>query len=196
MQNIAGLSKLPALPFRKKTTYIEPMKKILVYPDEILRTEAKPVENIDGELQKLIDDMAETMYKAKGVGLAANQVGVLKRLFVMDISQGENGERGELVVLINPRIIGTEGQDVMEEGCLSVPGFSAKLKRPAVVCVKALDREGNEIELEGKGLFARCVLHELDHLDGICFVDRLSPIKKAMFRKRWQKIKAEQEAKV
>ncbi len=196
MRNIVSVCRPLALPFHKETTYIKHMKKILVYPDEILRTKAKPIKNIDGELQKLIDEMAETMYKAKGVGLAANQVGVLKRLFVMDVTQGEDGKRGELVVLINPKIIGCEGQEVMEEGCLSVPDFSAKLKRPATICVKAFDREGNEIELEGSGLFARCVQHELDHLDGICFVDRLSPIKKAMFRKRWQKIRAEKEQKV
>ncbi len=170
------------------------MKKILVYPDEILRTRAEPVKEIDGRLQNLIDEMAETMYKAKGVGLAANQVGVLKRLFVMDVSQDEKGGRGELIVLINPEIVGSEGHELMEEGCLSVPDFSAKLKRPAKICVKALDREGKEVELEGGGLFARCVLHELDHLDGICFVDRLSPIKKALFRKRWQKIRAEKLA--
>lgn len=170
------------------------MKKILIYPHEILQKKAEPVKNIDGQLQKLIDEMAETMYHSKGVGLAANQVGELKRLFVMDITQGEDGKKGELIVLINPEIVEAEGQEVMEEGCLSVPEFSAKLKRPAKICVKAYDRDGKEIELEGSGLFARCVLHELDHLDGVCFVDRLSPIKKAMFRKKYQKIVAQRQS--
>ncbi len=160
--------------------------KILVYPHEILKTKARPVERIDGNLQKFIDDMITLMYKAKGVGLAANQVGKILRLFVMDVTGSE--EPPNPVVIINPIITATDGNEVAEEGCLSVPNYSAKLKRPAIVEVKGYDRHGKEIRLEADGLAARCIQHEIDHLDGVCFVDRLSPLKRSMFRKKWPKI--------
>ena len=160
--------------------------KILVYPHEILKTRARPVEKIDGALQKFIDDMIIMMYKAKGVGLAANQVGETLRLFVMDVSGSD--ESSNPIVIINPVITEVDGSEVAEEGCLSVPNYSAKLKRPAIVEVKGYDRHGKEIRLEADGLAARCIQHEIDHLDGICFVDRLSPLKRSMFRKKWPKI--------
>ncbi len=160
--------------------------KILVYPHEILKKKAEPVGTIDGALQDFIDEMIELMYKAKGVGLAANQVGRAIRLFVMDVSGSE--EPPNPVVIINPVITALEGSEIAEEGCLSVPQYSAKLKRAALVEVKGFDRNGKEIRLEGEGLAARCLQHEIDHLDGICFVDRLSPLKRTMFRKKWPKI--------
>ncbi len=158
---------------------------ILIYPHEILSARAKPVEKIDQEFQDFVDRMIRTMYVAKGVGLAANQVGSLLRVVVMDISQ----ERGrEQIVLVNPVITAAEGSEKAEEACLSVPGYAATLVRPSEVEVKGFDRHGKEISLQGDGLFARCVQHELDHLDGICYVDRLSPLKKGLFRKKWRKI--------
>ncbi len=163
--------------------------KIYVYPHEILKKKAEPVRNIDGALQQFIDEMVELMYRAKGLGLAANQVGEAVRLFVMDVS-GSDAPLNPVVV-INPVLTAVEGSEVAEEGCLSVPEYSAKLKRPSSVEMKGFDRQGKEIVIEADGLTARCIQHEIDHLDGICFVDRLSSIKKAMFRKKWPKILAE-----
>ncbi|WP_067616459.1 peptide deformylase [Dissulfuribacter thermophilus] len=167
--------------------------KILVYPHEILRQVAEPVKNIDGALQAFIDDMIKTMYKAEGVGLAANQVGRPIELVVMDCATDD--ERGKNpIVLINPRIIEQEGEMVGEEGCLSIPGYGAKVRRSEVVLVKAYDRDGKEIEIEARGgLLSKCIQHEIDHLKGICFVDRLSPVKKALFKKRWAKIRPKDE---
>ncbi|MBA2848131.1 peptide deformylase [Thermosulfuriphilus ammonigenes] len=169
-----------------------PKKKIVIYPDPPLRETASPVEEIDGQLQKLIDDMIETMYAAKGVGLAANQVGELKRLVVMDVSQ-KDGHPGEILVLINPEIIEAEGELYEEEGCLSLPGYAAKVKRHARVLARAYDRQGREFELEGEGLLARAIQHELDHLNGILFIDHLSPLKRALFRKKWKKIRPQND---
>ncbi|HID97146.1 MAG TPA: peptide deformylase [Thermodesulfobacteriaceae bacterium] len=160
---------------------------ILVYPHKILKQKARPVENIDGKLQKLIDQMLDTMYLAKGIGLAANQVGVLKQLFVMDITP--SGETPEPVTVINPRIIDSYGEEVQDEGCLSVPSYSASIRRPAGVMLEGYDRDGKPIRMEAEGLMARCIQHELDHLYGICFVDRLSSLKKAIFRRKWAKIR-------
>ncbi len=162
--------------------------KIYVYPHKILATKSRPVKEIDGKLQYLIDEMIELMYKAKGVGLAANQVGEAIRLFVMDVSQEE--ERKNPIVVINPKITATEGSVTDEEGCLSLPNYSAKVTRAKRIEVKGYDRKGRELRLEGEGLLAKCLQHEIDHLDGICFVDRLSPLKKAIFRKKWPKILA------
>ncbi len=162
---------------------------ILIYPHEILRSEARPVENIDGFLQRFIDDMIAQMYRARGIGLAANQVGELKQLLVMDCTHSETG-KFDPVVLLNPRITAAEGSESYEEGCLSVPDFTASLKRAASVEVKGYDRNGNEICIEGEGIVARCLQHEIDHLHGVCFVDRLGPVKKALFRKKWTKMRA------
>lgn len=162
--------------------------KIYVYPHKILATKSRPVKEIDGKLQYFIDEMIELMYKAKGVGLAANQVGEAIRLFVMDVSQEE--ERKNPIVVINPKITATEGSVTDEEGCLSLPNYSAKVTRAKRIEVKGYDRKGRELRLEGEGLLAKCLQHEIDHLDGICFVDRLSPLKKAIFRKKWPKILA------
>ncbi len=167
--------------------------KILIYPHEILAAKAEPVKKIDGMLQDFIDRMIKKMYEAEGVGLAANQVGSPIQVVVMDVTPSEEGPHP--VVLLNPVITETEGSATHEEGCLSVPNYSAKVTRPARVEVKAYDRHGKEIRLEGEGLLSRCLQHEIDHLNGICFVDRLSPLKKSFFRKKWAKIRpAEQEA--
>jgi len=166
--------------------------KILIYPHEILAAKAEPVTQIDGKLQGFIDSMIKKMYEAEGVGLAANQVGSPIQVVVMDITPSEEGPHP--VVLLNPVITETEGTATHEEGCLSVPGYSAKVTRPARVEVKAYDRHGKEIRLEGEGLLSRCLQHEIDHLNGICFVDRLSPLKKSFLRKKWAKIRpTEQE---
>ncbi len=159
--------------------------KIRYLGDPVLREKAKPVEEINGQLQRLIDDMAETMYEAKGLGLAANQIGITKRLFVLDLAQREG--KPELLVFINPEIIEKEGEIVEEEGCLSIPGYAAKVRRFSRVLVRALDREGKPFEMELKGLGARAIQHEIDHLNGILYVDYLSTLKKQLFKKWWKK---------
>ncbi|GAB6183829.1 peptide deformylase [Thermodesulfovibrio hydrogeniphilus] len=161
--------------------------EIRKYPDEVLKKRAEKVDNIDSELQKLIDDMIETMYKANGVGLAAPQVGVSKRLIVVDTSPREENQK--LIVLINPEILQSDEDILSEEGCLSLPGFITRLKRKEKVLVKGLDREGKEIEIEAEGLLSRALQHEIDHLDGILLIDRISPLKKELFRRKYQKTK-------
>ena len=136
--------------------------------DDVLRKKAKYVEKIDARVQTLVDDMIETMYHADGVGLAAPQVGVLKRIIVIDVGEGVH-------VLINPEIIEEKGEQTDYEGCLSVPGVRAQVKRPEEVLVRALDRDGNEVEIRGNGLMARAVCHEIDHLNGVLFLDRAVP---------------------
>lgn len=159
--------------------------KIRYLGDPVLREKAKPVEEINGQLQRLIDDMAETMYEAKGLGLAANQIGITKRLFVLDLAQRKG--KPELLVFINPEIIEKEGEIVEEEGCLSIPGYAAKVRRFSRVLVRALDREGKPFEMELEGLGARAIQHEIDHLNGILYVDYLSTLKKQLFKKWWKK---------
>ncbi len=157
--------------------------KILTYPDPKLKKKSSPVEKIDKEIEKLLDDMTETMYDAPGVGLAAPQVGVNFRVIVVDISAREQDSPG-LIELINPEIISSEGVMVGEEGCLSIPGFSSEVKRKAKVKVKGLDRNGHFIELEGTGLLARAFQHEIDHIDGILYIDRLSRLKRELLKKK------------
>lgn len=155
---------------------------ILHHPDPRLRQKAKPVAQFDATLQRLIDDMFETMYAAPGVGLAATQVGVALRLAVMDCSREES--RREPLVLVNPEIVEQEGPDEVEEGCLSVPGVSDTLKRYQKVRARALDRDGKPYEIEAEGLLAQCIQHELDHLDGKLYLDRLSSLKRERLLKR------------
>jgi peptide deformylase len=187
------MASLSALARTAGKAYHFPTMKILVYPHEVLTGKAKPVERLDGGLQQLIDNMLETMYEAQGVGLAANQIGELMQLVVVDVAQFEEGSQRRPIVLINPRIVVAEGEDVREEGCLSVPNYSAPVRRAANLQVEGYDRQGKEISLEADGLLARCIQHELDHLLGICFVDRLNPIRKALFRKKWAKIRPAEE---
>jgi peptide deformylase len=157
--------------------------KILEFPDPRLRIKAKPVETVDDALRSLIDDMFETMYDAPGIGLAATQVDVHRRLLVADVSSEKNNPW----VLINPVIVAKDGVEVTEEGCLSVPGYYEEVERAEQVRVRYLDRDGKEVESEFDGLLAVCVQHEMDHLDGKLFVDYLSEAKRQRIRKRLEK---------
>ncbi len=143
------------------------LRNIRKLGDDILRKKCRPVETIDEKIITLLDDMAETMYEANGVGLAAPQVGVLKRVVVIDAGDG-------LIELINPEIIAVSGSQTADEGCLSVPGKYGKVERPQKVTVRATDRDGNVFELEGEDLLARAFCHEIDHLDGVVFVDKVT----------------------
>ena len=157
--------------------------EILHYPDKRLRTVAAPVEVVDDSIRELVDDMFETMYAAPGIGLAATQVDVHKRVIVIDLSQ----EKNEPVCLINPEIISSEGVEQTEEGCLSVPDIFETVERAERVVVKALGRDGKEFTLEADGLLAVCIQHEIDHLEGNLFVDYLSPLKQMRVKKKIQK---------
>ncbi|GGF64757.1 peptide deformylase [Alteromonas lipolytica] len=156
---------------------------VLQFPDERLRTVAKPIAEVNGEIKQLVADMFETMRDEKGIGLAATQVDRHVRLVVMDVSEEQNEPR----VFINPEIVSSEGSTISEEGCLSVPGNYAKVDRAEKVTVKALDADGKPFELEAEGLLAICIQHELDHLKGKLFVDYLSPLKRQRIRKKLEK---------
>lgn len=161
---------------------------IMTYGAAVLGKVAQPVSEIDQELQRLIDDMAETMFSAPGVGLAAPQVGVSRRIVV--ITSLEDLEKRDFVALINPEIISTEGEEVAEEGCLSVPELRMEVPRAETVRVRALDRQGKPVEIEGAGLMARILQHEIDHLNGLLFIDRLSPAKRDMIKRKLRKERA------
>jgi peptide deformylase len=163
------------------------IRPILRYGERPLHQPAADVPAIDDTVRRLVDDMIETMYAAPGVGLAATQIGVPLRVFVVDISVGRSPS--DLLVMINPAFIEREGMQLEEEGCLSVPGFNATVVRPARAVVRALDREGNERTIEGKDLLARAFQHEMDHLDGTVFVDRLRGIKKDLIVRKINKLK-------
>lgn len=156
---------------------------ILHFPDPRLRNKALPVTKVDGVVRTLIDDMLETMYEAPGIGLAAIQVNVLKRVVVIDISE----DRSSPICLINPEIVARDGEEIMEEGCLSVPGVYEEVERSNRIKAKGLDRNGEPWELETDGLLAICIQHEIDHLDGKLFVDYLSEIKRQRIRKKLEK---------
>jgi len=155
-------------------------------PDAVLRQEAEEVTEINGKTQRLIDDMVETMYAAPGIGLAANQVGELQRLIVFDVTQKEGRPRAPQIVL-NPCIVAAEGEVTHEEGCLSVPDFAAEVRRHGQVLVKGLDREGKPIEITGEGLLAVVLQHEIDHLNGIIFIDHISRLKRGLYLRRLKK---------
>lgn len=165
------------------------IRKILYLPDARLRIVAKPVVAFNDELQQLIDDMFDTMYHAKGVGLAAPQIGVSLRLSVVDVS----GDKSEQLVLINPEIIASHGEQEFEEGCLSVPGAYDTVIRAQKVTVQALDRAGNPFEITAEDLLAECFQHEIDHLNGKLFVDLLSPLKRSVARKKLDKFKRREQ---
>ncbi|PPD23984.1 MAG: peptide deformylase [Methylomonas sp.] len=156
---------------------------ILEFPDERLRKKAVAVKAVDESIRTLLDDMLETMYESRGVGLAATQVNVQLRIIVIDVSEEKNAP----LFLINPEIIEKSGSEESEEGCLSVPGFYEKVKRAEQVKIKALDRNGQSVEFEARGLLAVCVQHELDHLEGKLFVDYISPLKRQRIRKKLEK---------
>ena len=147
---------------------------ILQFPDTALRKIAVPVEEVDGRIDTLVGDMLETMYEAPGIGLAATQIDIHKRLVVLDVSD----ECNEPIILINPEIVELDGEQEMQEGCLSIPGIYENIKRAATVQVNAVNRNGDPFELEAAGLLAVCIQHEIDHLDGKLFVDYLSPLKR------------------
>jgi peptide deformylase len=159
------------------------LRNILHYPDPRLRNRAQPVAVVDDEIRTLVTDMAETMYAAPGIGLAATQINVPKRVVVIDLSELHNA----LLVLINPEIIERDGQQVFEEGCLSVPGVFDEVERSKHIRVRALDRDGQPFELEAEGLLATCIQHEIDHLDGKVFVDYLSRLKQSRIKKKLEK---------
>ena len=165
--------------------------RIYHYPEPVLKQPAALVTVFNAELRQLAADMADTMYAAPGVGLAAPQVGVSQRLIVLDCAGRE--EPRQLLVAVNPEILGREGESCEEEGCLSVPEYYAKVERSARVRVRFFDLEGEVQELEVDGLWAICFQHEIDHLDGILFVDHLSPLKKSLFRKKYKKIMEQQQ---
>lgn len=156
---------------------------ILEFPDERLRKKAAAVKTVDDDIRALLDDMLETMYESRGVGLAATQVNIQLRIIVIDVSEEKNAP----LFLINPEVIEKTGSEESEEGCLSVPGFFEKVKRAEQVKIKSLDREGNSFEFEAQGLLAVCVQHEIDHLDGKLFVDYISPLKRQRIRKKLEK---------
>ncbi|HOB61919.1 MAG TPA: peptide deformylase [Candidatus Competibacteraceae bacterium] len=156
---------------------------ILHYPDPRLRKPALPVETVDDSVRALVADMLETMYAAPGIGLAATQVNVQKRVIVMDVSE----DKDQPLVFINPTLLERDGENDMEEGCLSVPGFYETVRRAARIRVSALDRDGEPFELDASGLLAVCVQHEMDHLDGKLFVDYLSALKRDRIRKKLEK---------
>ncbi len=161
---------------------------ILTFPNPRLRNRAQPVREVDARVRRLVDDMLETMYAAPGIGLAAIQVDVPLRVVVMDISDAHNSP----LCLINPEILDREGEEQMEEGCLSVPGFFEPVVRAERVRVRALDRDGRPFELAADGLLAVCIQHEIDHLDGKLFVDYLSSLKRQRIRRRLEKDQKDQ----
>ena len=159
------------------------IRNILHFPDPRLRKIAEPVAEVNAEIRQLVNDMAETMYNAPGIGLAATQIDVHKRVITIDISP----DRTDLLVLINPEILVGDGKQVMEEGCLSVPGIYEKVTRFEKIRIRALDRHGKTFELDADELLAVCIQHEIDHLDGKVFVDYLSPLKQQRIDKKLQK---------
>lgn len=176
-----------------KADYSMAILNILEYPDPKLRTKAQPVTQVDDRVRQIIDDMFETMYDAPGIGLAATQVDIHERIIVIDISEDKN----EPLVFINPEVTVLEGEpETMQEGCLSVPGFYEDVTRIEHCLVKALDRHGEPFELECRGLLAVCIQHEIDHLEGILYVDYISPLKRNRIKgKLEKKHKAEARAK-
>lgn len=158
--------------------------EILEFPDPRLRTKAKPVKNVNGKLAAFADDMLETMYDAPGIGLAASQVNFHQRLIVIDTSENND----QPLILINPEIVDSHGDTLSDEGCLSIPGFYEPVKRSAQIHLKALNRDGEEFEIEADELLAICIQHEMDHLEGKLFVDYLSKTKRSMIRKKLEKL--------
>lgn len=158
--------------------------EVVLYPDEKLATVCEPVAKVDAELNQFIDDMFETMYEHEGIGLAAPQVGVLNRVITIDIE----GDKTNQVVLINPEILESSGETGIEEGCLSIPGFRGLVPRKEKVTVKALNLNGSEFTLEADGLLAICIQHEIDHLNGVLFVDYLSPLKRNRIKEKLIKL--------
>lgn len=162
------------------------IKPLIILPDPILRQVSKPIETVDSEVKKLADDMLETMYDAPGIGLAAIQIGVARRMLVLDVSK--DGEDKQPLVFINPEIVASsDARSVYEEGCLSIPDYYAEVERPATITVKHIDRDGKEQIVEADGLLATCLQHEIDHLNGVLFIDHISKLKREMVVRRFTK---------
>lgn len=164
---------------------------IITYPNPALKKVSEPVERVTKEIQKLLEDLAETMYAAPGVGLAAPQVGELKRVIVLDASWGKEGGKKQLYQLVNPKIVERSGEIEWEEGCLSIPEFLQKMKRSKSVKVEALDKNGKKIVVEGEDLLAVCLQHEIDHLDGKLIIDKASRLKRKLYLDKIKKVQNE-----
>nr|CRH07593.1 Peptide deformylase (PDF) (Polypeptide deformylase) [Candidatus Magnetococcus massalia] len=167
---------------------------IVTAPDPVLKKKAAPIDGVDDATRQLMDDMLDTMYDAPGIGLAAPQVGISKRIIVVDVNYSDEGGERQPYCLANPEIIREEGEIQWDEGCLSVPESNGKVTRKESITVRALDRDGQEVTIDAEGLFAVCLQHEIDHLDGTLFIDHLSSLKRTMIMKKLKKIKAEQSA--
>jgi peptide deformylase len=161
------------------------VREILIIGHPTLVKMSEPVDRIDKDIVRLAEDMVETVHAAPGVGLAAPQLGVSKRVIVVDLSVGQN--KDDLIILVNPEVVAQEGSVTCEEGCLSVPDIREKVTRPSRVTVRGLDLQGRTVEIEGEDLLARALCHEIDHLDGILFVDKLSPLKRTLIKKKLKK---------
>jgi len=168
-----------------------PPRKIVIYPDPVLRKKAEPVDCFDDELGRLIDEMAESMYAAEGVGLSAPQYGVSKRVVVIDAGASEHGSR--LLELVNPRVMETRGEQVFNEGCLSFPGIREDVTRAGWVKVEAQNRKGEPISVEGEEILAVALQHEIEHLDGVLLIDHMSYLKRRMAERKLKKTKRERE---
>lgn len=169
------------------------IRTIKLMGEPVLRTPAKEAEAFDEELRELVEDLLETMYHAQGIGLAAPQVGVSRRVLVVDLGEADEEGRGP-VTLVNPRVAESSRKtDRAPEGCLSIPGLEEVVERPETVTVEGYDPEGEEVTIEASGLLSRALQHEIDHLDGILFVDRVSPLKRKLLMKKWRKSRAEAE---
>lgn len=168
---------------------------IITYPNPLLKTVCEPVDKVTKEIQKLLDDMAETMYAAPGVGLAAPQVGILKRVIVLDVTWRDENSKRKLYQLVNPKIVEKEGHIEWEEGCLSIPGFLYKMKRSKKVKVEALDKNGKPITIDAEDLLAVCLQHEIDHLDGKLIIDKASRLKRKLYLDKLKKAEFRSEHK-
>ncbi len=171
--------------------------EILTFPNPKLAIKAQPVETVDASITELVDDMFETMYEAEGVGLAAPQVGISKRIIVLDCGVREDSDERPLApvepyAIVNPVVVEGDGKMMWEEGCLSVPGYTDEVERAARVRVEGLDKHGEPLVIEAEGLLAVCLQHEIDHLEGVLFVDRLSRLKSSMVKKKLKKRAAEE----
>ena len=162
------------------------IKPLIILPDPLLRQVSKPIERVDADFQRLADDMLETMYDAPGIGLAAIQIGVPRRMLVIDVSR--EGEEKQPLIFVNPEIVASSDErSVYEEGCLSIPDYYAEVERPATVTVNYLDRDGKEQTVQADGLLATCLQHEIDHLNGVLFIDHISRLKRDMVIKKFTK---------
>lgn len=169
------------------------VREVVLMGDPVLRTEAAPVEDFDEELRTLVRDMFETMYLAEGIGLAAPQVGISKRVLVVDLRRED--EPDHRVALVNPEVVWASGEkDKEPEGCLSIPGLEEVVERPWAVRIEGFDPDGEKVVIEADELYARALQHEIDHLDGVLFLDRVSPLTRKLAMKKWKKLRAEAES--